>query len=470
MIDDTKLLQRYAAEGDESAFRELVERHCGLVFSTALRLVGGDAHLAHDVSQSVFTDLARKARFVLVRMSPPRGLTGWLYTSTRFAASNVVRAEQRRLAYERKAQQMNETLNRQSLAADLDWNQLRPVLDAAMGQLSSTDRDAVLSRFFLGHSFRDVGKHLGIGEDAAQKRVSRALERLRLILARRGLRTSATALGVVLMANVVSPVPSGLAATITSASLVAAAEAGTANLAAFIGSLTATVTFWATAKLAWFLAGLLVVGGGAAFLMFGPWHYGEFRTIDLTAYYNARTTNSTLSPVTQRDRNNLAEFPTGTNRFAGVPFTVGGVIQLAHIENTRWQVKYPDRVSGIPIGMQCRRLHLLHGAGFTPDSLRGVVAYLALRFQDGQMTKIPIIYGRNIQDWWYGKESPDPLDPGTAIAWRGSNPEAASKGQKLRIYRSTFPNPRPGEPVQSIDYVSTLTTCAPFLLGLTVEQ
>jgi RNA polymerase sigma factor (sigma-70 family) len=226
MKDDAELLQRYADAGDESAFRELVERHCGLVFSTAVRLVGGDEHLAQDVTQSVFTDLARKVHVVRARVSARReALLGWLYAGTRFAASNLVRAERCRRAYERKAQEMNATLNGETAAGELDWQQLRPVLDEAMGQLSPTDRDAVLSRFFLGHSFKEVGGHLGTGEDAAQKRVARALDRLRVILARRGISSTAAVLGATLASNAVGAVPTSLAAAIASASLTGAAGA-----------------------------------------------------------------------------------------------------------------------------------------------------------------------------------------------------------------------------------------------------
>jgi DNA-directed RNA polymerase specialized sigma24 family protein len=61
MLTDIDLLRRYAQHGAEAAFGELVARHANLVYSTALRILNGDRHLACDVAQSVFTDLARKA-------------------------------------------------------------------------------------------------------------------------------------------------------------------------------------------------------------------------------------------------------------------------------------------------------------------------------------------------------------------------------------------------------------------------
>jgi DNA-directed RNA polymerase specialized sigma24 family protein len=56
MSDSQRLLADYANSGSELAFRELLTRYVDLVYSTALRLVGGDACLAQDVTQTVFAD------------------------------------------------------------------------------------------------------------------------------------------------------------------------------------------------------------------------------------------------------------------------------------------------------------------------------------------------------------------------------------------------------------------------------
>src|SRR3974377_576863 len=106
MTDDSELLRRYAEAGSEDSFSELVRRHPPLVYSAAVRQVGGDEALAKDVAQTVFIDLAHKAGSLSGRML----LTGWLYTSPRFASSNTVRQEQRRKARERKAMDMQDPL------------------------------------------------------------------------------------------------------------------------------------------------------------------------------------------------------------------------------------------------------------------------------------------------------------------------------------------------------------------------
>src|SRR5947209_17428918 len=104
MTSDGELLRRYVEADSEEAFGELVRRHVNLVHSAALRQVNGDAHLARDVTQLVFADLARKARALVSH----RVLAGWLFTSTRFAAAKLVRGERRRHAREQEAHLMQE--------------------------------------------------------------------------------------------------------------------------------------------------------------------------------------------------------------------------------------------------------------------------------------------------------------------------------------------------------------------------
>src|SRR5215470_10834499 len=196
-MNDHELLQRYAKSRCEASFTELVKRYVDLVYSAALRQVGGDAALAQDVTQSVFIDLARKAASISARTV----LTGWLYTSTRYAAAKAVRAEQRRHAREQDAYTMQQlTSNPEPTEA---WDQLRPMLDEAMHELSERDRNAILLRYFEGHQLAEVGAKLGLSEDAARMRVGRALEKLRGLLAQRGAISTATALGALLSSQAV---------------------------------------------------------------------------------------------------------------------------------------------------------------------------------------------------------------------------------------------------------------------------
>jgi RNA polymerase sigma factor (sigma-70 family) len=220
MGEDGTLLRDYARAGSEEAFAELVRRHLDLVYSTALRAVNGDQHLAQDICQSVFIDLARKAS----RLTDRPVLTGWLYTSTYFAAAKAVRSERRRQAREMEADTMKEQIA--SANEDVNWEPIRLVLDAVMLELGEADREALLLRFFERRSLAEVGSKLGLSENAARMRIERALDRLRERLARRGVTSTAAALGLVLTVQTVTAAPLGLAASITAGTLAAAAAAG----------------------------------------------------------------------------------------------------------------------------------------------------------------------------------------------------------------------------------------------------
>ena len=200
-MNDRELLQRYAACRCETAFTDLAKRYVDFVYSAALRQVSGDAHLAQDVTQSVFIDLARKAASISERTV----LTGWLYTSARYAAAKAVRSDQRWHAREQEANPMQELSHESN--PDPAWDQLRPVLDAAMHELNERDRNAVLIRYFEGRQLAQVGEKLGLSEDAARKRVGRALDKLRGLLAKRGVTSTATALAALLSGQTVTAAP-----------------------------------------------------------------------------------------------------------------------------------------------------------------------------------------------------------------------------------------------------------------------
>ena len=229
MTPDRDLIQQYVRDRSETAFSELVHRHMDLVYASALRLAAGDTQLAQDVSQSVFFDLARKAR-ALAHME---SLTGLLHTATRYAALDAIRKEQRRRAREDHVALMNES----DPGLPLDWDELRPVLDDAVGRLKDADRDAVLLRFFEGRTLREVGKELGVSENAARMRVDRALEKLRDALHKAGLRSSLSALSAALACHASKAAPIGLAATFAGSAL----KAGLAtNMSATLLSIMTT--------------------------------------------------------------------------------------------------------------------------------------------------------------------------------------------------------------------------------------
>lgn len=215
---DLELLARYDRDKAEDAFAELVRRHLSMVYSAALRQVRSQ-HLAEEVAQSAFLKLARQAG----QLKAHGVLPAWLHQVTRREAIDVVRREASRhlreqIAFERNASDANAS----------DWQQIEPLLDEAMDSLDENDRHAVLLRYFENKPLRAVGQSLGVSDDAAQKRVSRAVERLREFLVRRGVTVGLSGLIAAISANALQAVPVGLSSFITSATI-----AGTFGASAF---------------------------------------------------------------------------------------------------------------------------------------------------------------------------------------------------------------------------------------------
>jgi RNA polymerase sigma factor (sigma-70 family) len=220
---DKELLRDYSEGGSEAAFAELVRRYVDFVFSAALRQVR-DAHLAQDVSQKVFLALAHQAGQLLDHAV----LSGWLHRTTHHLSANTVRADVRRRVREQEAATMNELFATESEEV---WEAVAPHLDAALNGLSEPDRDALLLRYFQGKSAHEMAEALGISGEAAQKRVNRAVDRLRAFFAKRGIAVGANGLLVLITANAVQAAPAGLAATISTAVLAGASLQASAAIA-----------------------------------------------------------------------------------------------------------------------------------------------------------------------------------------------------------------------------------------------
>jgi RNA polymerase sigma factor (sigma-70 family) len=213
--NDMDLIRQFARDNSEAAFTELVRRHINLVYSVARRCTGNDGD-AHDVTQAVFIILARKAAGLREKTL----LTGWLYETTRFAAARLLRTNARRHAREQEAY-MQSTLNEADTAAI--WEKLSPHLETAMGKLNAADRTLLVLRFYENKSGPETAALLGIREDAAHKRVTRAIEKLRKVFAQRGVTLSGAAIAGAVSANSVQAAPVGLALTIKAVALAAAA-------------------------------------------------------------------------------------------------------------------------------------------------------------------------------------------------------------------------------------------------------
>lgn len=266
-MGDMELLQEYATRNSEQAFATIVSRHIDLVYSVALRHAGSP-HQAQEITQAVFIVLARKAG----SLRKGTVLPGWLFQAARMTASNFLRTEMRRTRREQEAY-MQSTLT--GTGSDQDWKQIAPMLDTALADLGEKDRNAIVLRYLEGKDLKEVGTALGSSEDAAKKRVSRAVEKLRGFFGKRGVVLSSAAIVGAISANALQAAPIGLAEAIT-ATAVKGAVVTASTLTLVKGTLK--LMAWTKIKIA--------VGVGVAALVAYQWHENLDQTKQITVLQN----------------------------------------------------------------------------------------------------------------------------------------------------------------------------------------
>jgi RNA polymerase sigma factor (sigma-70 family) len=258
-VTDNELLERFSRRESDEAFAEIVERYVHLVHSVALRHTA-NAHHAEEITQAVFIILARRAS----SLAHETILSGWLYQAARLTAANFIRSEMRRSKREQEAF-MQSTAEMPS-SSQPAWAELSPLLDVAMGRLRPADRDALVLHYFKNMPLREVGQALGIKERAAQKRVGRALERLRNLFAKRGLVTSTAIIAAEISNHSVQAAPLALSAKIAAVALKGSAAAGS-TLTLVKGTLQ--IMTWLKAKTVTIYATVALLAAGASLTIAG---------------------------------------------------------------------------------------------------------------------------------------------------------------------------------------------------------
>jgi RNA polymerase sigma factor (sigma-70 family) len=234
---DTELLRQYVHLNSQEAFATLVTRHVNMVCSAALRKTG-NAAAAEEITQAVFIILAQKAS----RLSATTIISGWLYQTMRWTASNFLRTEIRRARREQEASM--QSLSNQDESEI--WPQIMPLLEDAMGRLGEKDRNALALRFFEEKSFVEIGLAFGATENAAKKRVARALIKLRHYFSRHGVHSTPEIIARTILANSIHAAPAALANSITAVALAKGATAPTSTLTLIKGALK--IMAWSKVK------------------------------------------------------------------------------------------------------------------------------------------------------------------------------------------------------------------------------
>jgi eukaryotic-like serine/threonine-protein kinase len=190
--------------------------------------------------------------------------------------------------------------------------------------------------------------------------------------------------------------------------------------------------------------------------------------LDLSAFFNAALYENWHNR--QDTGNNLAALPSGLQTFGGVQFDVRGIVQLSSKELKKLEPGYPTAVTNLAVGLVCRQLHCLIGAGWAEES-GTVIARYVVHYADGQTNEIAVVYGRDLWNWQFWPEAearekggPDPVWKGPQERWKSFWPKWG-----VRLHKLSWNNPRPEVQIKSLDFVSAMTKSAPFVIAITGE-
>jgi RNA polymerase sigma factor (sigma-70 family) len=470
-LTDGQLLDRFAAGRDEAAemaFAALVERHGPMVLRVC-RSVLRDEHDAQDAFQATFLVLVRRSGSLWVGDS----LGPWLHGVARRVASVARSAASRRRRHERKAAERVVPGGfapepGPERAGDLELEQ---ALHEEIGRLPERYRAAVVHCLLEGLTHEQAARSLGWPVGTVKSRLAQGRERLRLRLIRRGLAPGAILAGGALAARSArAAMPAALAAATARAAVCLATGQATAGaVPAVVASLGAR-----------FLRRRLMTKiclATAVFLAFGAIGSSgpsenesvvvKYTFVDLQPKGNHRL----IDHLGTLEGNNLAEVPRGRVRLGCTPFKIGE--RLIRVRGAR-SPEPPEAVTGIAIDARFDSLHILQstmfGNAFGLDDGTEIGTY-TIHYADRTEERIPIIYGRDVRDWW---RDSDPSEPSQGkVAWSGKNRAAVESGgqdSQIRLFTTEWKNPHPDRRVATIDIETKDTPCAPFLVALTLEQ
>ena len=353
--DDGNLLRRYVQEHSQPAFAELLRRHLPLVYAAARREIR-DAHLAEDVTQAVFLVLARRAE----GLKKTGSLAGWLFRTTRYAATSAKAKERRRKHHERQAGESRPTMQPSQTETleqiEKTWTEIEPNLNVALARLPSKDREAILLRYFEDRSVKEVADALGISEAATKMRIGRGLEKLRGLLGGEAGMPSVAALATVLEAKAIVTVPAGLAGSVTAAVFSGAAATSQAML---IAKGAMNMMTWAKMKLG-LVVGVtaLVLGVLGVLLTRSPMVQGQEQPTTGAAAMAPKETDDHPADVQQvlaAAKNAQGRFPKqyraifwGSEDSIDVVYRQGDKVRMSHYFNLS---PSPARPDAKPLGL-----------------------------------------------------------------------------------------------------------------------
>lgn len=186
--------------------------------------------------------------------------------------------------------------------------------------------------------------------------------------------------------------------------------------------------------------------------------------LNLSKVYNASLKDSWHAGALAD--NTLANLPQGIQEFAGVQFDVRGIVQLSgKSAASQLEVRFPKEVKGIKANQKGNQLHFLHATGWSAPEGTQIGSYV-VHYANDETREIPIVYGQDVRDWWTGQN--EPANDHLTVAWTGKS-TVPDNETAIRLFKTTWKNPLPEVEMKTIDYRTTMSASAPFLIAITVE-
>jgi hypothetical protein len=376
------------------------------------------------------------------------------------------------------------------------WRELQVLLDGEIERLPDTLRAPFISCCLENRSCAETARQLGLREGTVAMRLSRARQQLAQRLKRRGVSLTAVLAAVAVGTNgAAAAVPGSLAlATARTATLITAGPEALADLVStngtaltegvlktmFLSKLKAVAVVIVVGGL--MAAGALIAGLNAlpetaqaagqalkqgttrgialTFLPAQPEKAKAARYVDLQPHANQKLNETFLKGL---DGNNLAELKQDKQTLQGLKFNIGeGLIYLA---NQNLKDDLPEKVEGIKLDAKFAKLHILHATAYAAED-DTVIAQYVVHYADKSKETIEVVFGKDVRDWWRYNGDQEPTRG--KVAWEGSNDTAKANGCSLWLFAMTWKNPHPDKQAVSVDYVSTLTGAAPFVVAMTL--
>lgn len=177
--DDAQLiaLMLRVRDGDETAFRELVEATEDRVFGTIAKMLGG-IEGAEDLAQRVYLRIWQARG----RYEPQSKVSTWMFSILTRLVFNERRGRARRSAvfYAPSADEApREPVSRDSPAANAAAGELSAAIDAALADLPEEQRAAIVLRRYDEMPYEDIAEVLGTTIPAVKSLLFRARETLK---------------------------------------------------------------------------------------------------------------------------------------------------------------------------------------------------------------------------------------------------------------------------------------------------